>query len=170
MTRVTRPGARLTLPRLFRRGIGFLALWMVLIGPALKDLPVGLVAAAAATWASTALWPPGGALSSRGIMSFLLRFLPQSASAGIDVAWRAVTTPPELSPGLVTYRTSLPAGMARDASRTVMSLQPGKLPIASDGDGALLIHCLDLREPVQQQLAADEAAFRRVLLHGGDHG
>ncbi|CAH1662612.1 conserved hypothetical protein [Hyphomicrobiales bacterium] len=170
MTRVTRAGARLSPLRLFGRGIGFLALWMILIGPGLKDLPVGLVAAAAATWTSTALWPAAGRLSPRGIVSFLMRFLPQSALAGIDVAWRAVTTPPALAPGFVTYRTSLPAGMVRGAARTVMSLQPGKLPIATDGDGALLIHCLDLREPVHQQLAADEAAFRRVLLHGGDHG
>jgi multicomponent Na+:H+ antiporter subunit E len=44
-----------------------------------------------------------------------------------------------------------------------MSLQPGKLPVAVSADGTLLIHCLDLREPIAEQAAADELAFCRIL-------
>ncbi|WP_283771516.1 Na+/H+ antiporter subunit E [Chelatococcus sp. YT9] len=138
MTRASRTHERLTPQRLFGRCFSFLALWMILIGPGLKDLPIGLLAVLVATWASMALWPPGGSPSPRGIIGFLMYFLPRSVSAGIDVARRAMTTPPTLAPGVVTYRTSLPPGMGRDAARTVMSLQPGKLPIASESDGTLL--------------------------------
>lgn len=152
------------------RALGFLAAWMILIGPALKDLPIGLVAAAAATWASTLLWPAQAALSVPGILRFLIRFLPQSVAAGVDVARRAFAPRPALQPGFVTYRTSLPAGMARNACCALMSLQPGKLPVGADADGTLHIHCLDLREPVTEQLAADQAAFCETLQDGGRHG
>ncbi|MGO4737922.1 Na+/H+ antiporter subunit E [Bosea sp. 2KB_26] len=152
------------------RGLGFLALWLILMDPALTDLPIGLIAAAAATWTSTALWPENGKLSASGLVRFLIRFVPQSAVAGIDVARRAFAPRPALSPGFVTYRTLLPPGMARSASCAVMSLQPGKLPVAADADGTLHIHCLDLREPVAEQIAADEAAFCDTLQSGGVHG
>ena len=152
------------------RSLGFLALWLILMGPALKDLPIGLIAAAAATWTSTALWPESGKLSTRGLLRFLIRFIPQSAVAGVDVARRAFAPQPALSPGFVTYRTVLPPGMARSASCAVMSLQPGKLPVAADADGTLHIHCLDLREPVAEQIAADEAAFCGTLQNGDNHG
>ncbi|CAH1659154.1 Na+/H+ antiporter subunit E [Chelatococcus asaccharovorans] len=170
MMTTTTPDARTSRSGLILRGTGFLILWMILIGPAPKDLAVGLVAAVAATWTSTALWPAGARLSIPGIMRFLMRFLMQSVVAGIDVAWRAVTTPPAVAPGFVTFRTALPAGMIRATATAIMSLQPGKLPVASEPDGTLLIHCLDLREPVAQQLAADEAAFCRTMTDGGHHG
>lgn len=155
---------------LLTRGAGFLALWLVLMGPALKDLPVGIVAAAAAAWTSAILWPARGGLSLPGILRFLVRFLPQSVAAGLDVARRAFAPVPPLQPGFVTYRTALPAGMARQACCAVMSLQPGKLPVAAEPDGTLHIHCLDLREPVAEQLAADEAAFCETLQDGGRNG
>lgn len=155
---------------LLTRGAGFLVLWLLLMGPALKDLPVGIVAAAAAAWTSAFLWPARGGLSLPGTLRFLIRFLPQSAAAGFDVARRAFAPHPPLQPGFVTYRSSLPAGMARNACCAVMSLQPGKLPVAAEADGTLLIHCLDLSEPVVEQLAADEAAFCDTLQGGGRHG
>ncbi|MBN9446852.1 MAG: Na+/H+ antiporter subunit E, partial [Bosea sp.] len=84
------------------RGAGFLALWLVLMGPAMKDLPVGVVAAAAAAWTSTVLWPARGSLSFPGVLRFLVRFLPQAVAAGIDVARRAFALVPPLQPGFVT--------------------------------------------------------------------
>jgi multicomponent Na+:H+ antiporter subunit E len=79
------------------------------------------------------------------------------------VARRAFARDPGLRPGFVTCRSTIPAGLARDTACAVMSLQPGKLPVAVDEDGTLHIHCLDLGEPVAAQVAADEAAFRRIL-------
>lgn len=155
---------------LLTRGAGFLAVWLILMGTALQDLPIGIAAAAAATFTSTLLWPENEKLSAAGVLRFLFRFIPQSVVAGVDIARRAFARQPALSPGFVTYRTSLPPGMARSASCAVMSLQPGKLPVAADADGTLYIHCLDLREPVREQIAADEAAFCGTLQNGGDRG
>ncbi|MDR6831043.1 multicomponent Na+:H+ antiporter subunit E [Bosea sp. BE271] len=145
------------------RALCLLALWVILMGPGLKDLPVGIAASAAGVWASTALWPPGGRLSLGGLIRFLLRFLPQSVVAGVDVARRASARDPDLRPGFATCRSIVPDGVARDSACAVMSLQPGKLPVSVAADGMLLIHCLDLREPIAEQVAADEIAFCRVL-------
>jgi multicomponent Na+:H+ antiporter subunit E len=158
------------LPALLIRGLCLLGLWIVLIGPAPAHLPVGFVASTAGVWASTALWPAGGKLSIAGLIRFLFRFLPQSAVAGFDVARRACASKPDLQPGFATCRSTIPDGLARDTACAVMSLQPGKLPVAVDGHGALLIHCLDLREAVAEQVAADEAAFRRILGREGRDG
>ncbi|MCO5091055.1 Na+/H+ antiporter subunit E [Bosea sp. (in: a-proteobacteria)] len=151
------------LPALAIRGLCLLGLWVILIGPAPADLPVGLAASAAGVWASARLWPAGGRLSPLGLLRFLLRFLPQSVVAGLDVARRAFAREPNLRPGFARCRSAIPAGLARDTACAVMSLQPGKLPVAVDEDGTLLIHCLDLGEPVAEQVAADEAAFRQIL-------
>ena len=151
------------LPALLIRGLCLLLLWVALMGPAPQDLLVGLAASAAGVWASTLLWPAGTTLSPVGFVRFLARFLPQSAAAGLDVARRAFARRPDLQPGFATCRSSVPAGLARESSCAVMSLQPGKLPVSTAADGTLLIHCLDLREPVAEQVMADEAAFCRIL-------
>jgi multicomponent Na+:H+ antiporter subunit E len=46
---------------------------------------------------------------------------------------------------------------------TLMSLLPGTVPTGLHGDGVLLIHCLDVEQPVAAQLAAEEAQFVRVI-------
>lgn len=158
---------RRPLSSIVARSILFLALWIILIGVAPIDLAIGAAAAACAVWASETLWPAAGAISPGGLLRFVFRFLPQSVIAGVDVARRAFAPRPGLEPGFVSCRTSLPAGTARRALCAVMSLQPGKLPVAAEADGTLLVHCLDLREPVQDEVAADETAFRCILRDGG---
>jgi multicomponent Na+:H+ antiporter subunit E len=147
---------------------GFFLLWLVLIGAQPKHWPFGIVAACAATFASTLLWPAATGLSLSGIARFTLRFLPQSVMAGLDVARRSFSPDPGLHPGIVTHETRAPSGMARDGMTAVMSLQPGKLPVGhgdvGHGDeGTLLVHCLDTREPVAAEMAADEAAYLRMF-------
>jgi multicomponent Na+:H+ antiporter subunit E len=142
---------------------GFFLLWLTLIGAEPKHWPFGLVAACAATFASARFWPASSGLSVPGVAGFGLRFLPQSVMAGLDVARRAFSPDPGLRPGIVTHETTLPPGMARDGLTAVMSLQPGKLPVGGvDGD-ALPVHCLDTRQPVAAEMAADEAAYRRMF-------
>lgn len=158
------------LSALFVRGLGLLLLWVSLIGPGLTDLPFGLAASAIGVWISTFLWPRRGALSWLGLFRFVLRFLPQSVVAGLDVARRAFAREPDLHPGVAKCRSSIPNGLARDSACAVMSLQPGKLPVAAEADGTLHIHCLDLREAVAAQVAADEAAFRAILKPEGRDG
>jgi len=146
------------------RGAGFLALWLMLAGVSLSDLPAAAVAVLAATWASLRLLPPGSwHLSMLGVARLALRFPGQSVVAGVDVAWRALHPALPLRPGFVTFPTRLPPGPARDAFCAFTSLLPGTLPVATDGAGAMVVHCLDIGQPMLAQLAREEALFLRAL-------
>jgi multicomponent Na+:H+ antiporter subunit E len=46
---------------------------------------------------------------------------------------------------------------------TLMSSLPGTVPTGSDEKGGLLIHCLDVVQPVVAQLAVEEALFVRAV-------
>jgi multicomponent Na+:H+ antiporter subunit E len=157
-------------PSMARRVAGFMVLWLIIMGPGLKDLPMGLLASLAASWVSLRLWPTGSGLSLGDILSFVLRFLPQSVTAGVGVARLAFFPGDGLRPGLATYRTRVPAGMARRGFCAVMSLQPGKLPIADGQGDTLTIHCLDREAPVAEEIAADERAFLALIRRGHRHG
>jgi multicomponent Na+:H+ antiporter subunit E len=147
------------------RGAGFLAFWLILFGFSLADLPVGALAAAAATWASLRLFPPGPWHLRPGALARLaLRFLGQSIVAGADVARRALDPRLPLRPGFVAYPVYFPPGTARNAFATLTSLLPGTVP-AGDERGQLVYHCLDVDQPVLSQLAAEEAALSEALRH-----
>jgi len=45
----------------------------------------------------------------------------------------------------------------------LMSLLPGTVPTGSSERGGLLLHCLDIDQPVVAQLAAEEALFATAL-------
>ena len=51
------------------------------------------------------------------------------------------------------------AGPARNAFCALESLLPGTLPAGSNDQGALVVHCLDVDQPILAQMAADEALF-----------
>ena len=147
------------------RAAGFLAFWLILFGFNLADLPVGALTAAAATWASLRLLPPGPRLVRPGALARLaLRFLGQSIVAGADVARRALDPRLPLRPGFVTYPVRFPPGTARNAFTSLTSLLPGTVP-AGEESGQLVYHCLDVDQPVLSQLAAEETALSRVLRH-----
>ena len=166
MSAIITPGKRPSAPVLLGRGLGFFVIWLAQIGTAPKDMPFGILAAAAATWTSVELWPSNSRLSLPGLIRFVLRFLPQAVVAGVDVAWRAMAPRIALKPGFVSYPVTLSPGLAHGALRAVMSLQPGKLPVSNGAGENLLVHCLDTDAPVAAELAADEAAFLRVLRGG----
>lgn len=146
-----------------RRGAGFLALWVVLIGAHPGDLVVGAAAAALATWASLRLlaadalrvrWTP--------VPGAALRFLWLSVRAGVDVARRALAPRPPLALGFVRYPVGFPPGPARNVFAALTSLLPGTVPVGEE-DGAMVYHCLDVGQPVADELAAEEADLRPVL-------
>jgi multicomponent Na+:H+ antiporter subunit E len=143
----------------------FLALWLILLGgPDPSNRPAGIVAIAAATWASLRLLPPGGTrVAPAALVRLALRFLRQSVVAGWDVAWRALDPRMPLRPGFVVYPARLPEGPALDAFCTLMSLAPGTLPAGPDESGAIVVHCLDVGQPVAAHLAADERLFAHAL-------
>ena len=150
-------------PTIVRMG-GFFVVWCVLTGIGPADLVVGAVAALAAGWTSLHLLPPGTSqVRLSALAELVLRFLGQSVTAGLDVARRALHPRLPLHPGFVLYPVGLPPGPARNMFTTLVSLLPGTVPTGSSEDGALLIHCLDVEQPVAGQLAAEEALFARVI-------
>jgi multicomponent Na+:H+ antiporter subunit E len=146
------------------RAIGFFGFWLVLTGADAGDLAAGLVATVAATWASLRLMPAQQwGLRPIKLAEFALHFLRQSIVAGVDVALRALDPRLPLQPGFVVYPARLPPGMKLDTFCAIMSLLPGTLPCGpAEGDG-LTIHCLDVTQPVVEQLAAEEALFMQAL-------
>lgn len=152
------------------RAAGYLALWVVLIGFDPLDLVVGVFAAAAATWTSLRLLPPtAGRVRFAVLIALLPRFLWQSVVAGLDVARRAFHPRMPLQPDFVEYPVNLPRGQARNAFETITSLLPGTMPCDEDAQ-TIVYHCLDVGQPVVEQLAADERAYGRALVPGRGHG
>lgn len=131
---------------------------------------VGAMATIAATWLSLRLLPPaGGRVRIGALVALLPRFLWQSLVAGIDVARRAFSPGLPLEPGFVDYPVGLPRGSARNAFELISSLLPGS--VATDEDERTIeYHCLDLGQPVVEQLKAEEQAYARALVPGRLHG
>lgn len=146
------------------RGALLLGLWLALTLGDLSDLPVGIAAAGLATWVSLRLMPPQNArISPGGIAALSVRFFSQSVLAGIDVAVRALNPRLPLKTGFVTYRSHLVDGVALNAFSTMASLLPGTLPASTDRRDAIVIHCLDVDEPVTADMGKDEALFTEAV-------
>jgi multicomponent Na+:H+ antiporter subunit E len=145
----------------------FLVFWLMISGWAPTDLPVGLAAVVGATWVSLRFLPPKGSRFRVGsLVALAASFLRQSVVSGTDVAWRALNPRLRLDPGLVACPLRLPPGGQRSAFCALSSLMPGTLPTGTDERGALLVHCLDIGQPVAANLAAEERLFIRAV--GGD--
>ena len=161
------PGASGKIRAAAARAAAFFVFWLMLSGGNSADFPAGIVAAAAAAWASLRLLPPGalgaGRVQFAALPGAVLRFLGQSVVAGADVARRALDPRLPLRPGFVVYPVALPPGAARSAFTTLTSLLPGTVPAGSDDNGRLLIHCLDIEQPVAAQLAAEEALLVQLI-------
>jgi multicomponent Na+:H+ antiporter subunit E len=167
----TRDPARNVLPSWIARGAGFLGFWLILAGSSPADFAVGVLTAAIATWASLHLLPSGEwSLRPAALARFGLRFLLQSVAAGIDVAWRALHPRLPLHAGFVTYQPRLAPGLTRNAFCTETSLVPGTLPAGTAENGALVIHCLDVDQPVVAQLTVEEELLAQALGAWPNHG
>ena len=153
------------------RAAGFFGFWLVLTGADVGDLAAGLVAAVAATWASLRLMPAQQwSLRPIKLAGYVLHFLRQSIVAGIDVAWRALDPRLRLRPGFVVYQAQLPPGTTREAFCAIMSLMPGTLPCGPAESNGLTIHCLDVTQPVAEQLAVEEVLCMQTLGGTPRHG
>ena len=146
------------------RAVGFFGLWFVLSDGVPADFWPGIVAALVAAAVSLRLLPPSGCqIRALPLAALAVRFLGNSVIAGIDVARRALDPRLPLNTGLVHYPVGLPRGAARNTFMMLASLLPGSVPIGPDERDQLLIHCLDLRQPVAEQFAAEEALLLRVM-------
>lgn len=142
------------------RGAMFFALWVILTLSDRNDLAVGVFAAIAATWVSLFLLPPAAAQPSLpAMLKFMLHFFHQSVIAGFDVARRAFDPKLPLNPGYVQFPCPISAGPARSAFCAFSSLLPGTMPVKFDATGNVLVHCLDIRQPVVEQLSKDASLF-----------
>jgi multicomponent Na+:H+ antiporter subunit E len=150
-------------PVLVRFGI-FAALWLTLDGAKPAGLVIGLPAAALATWISVRLLPPSR--SRRRFVALLSlgwHFLWGSVVAGMDVAVRAFHPRLPLRTGFITCKCGIPAGPQRDLFLGMGSLMPGSLPVAVNVDGRIVLHCLDTKQPLAEQMAEHEARLVRAL-------
>ncbi|MCB4821315.1 Na+/H+ antiporter subunit E [Roseicella aerolata] len=146
------------------RTVLFASLWLILTeGDAGAWLP-GLLAAAAAAWASLRLLPPqqAGRVRLPALAGLVLRFLRRSVLAGLDVAWRALSPRMPLDPGFVACPLRLPPGPACNAFTAELSLLPGTLAAGMAG-GRLTIHCLDRRQDVAAEAEAEQARLAAAL-------
>jgi multicomponent Na+:H+ antiporter subunit E len=142
----------------------FLLFWLMISGWAPADLPVGLAAVAGATWVSFRLLPPKRSrLRLAWLATLAASFLRQSVVSGTDVAWRALNPSLRLRPGFVACPLRLPEGAERSAFCALSSLMPGTLPTGANDEGELLVHCLDVGQPVAANLAAEERLFIRAI-------
>lgn len=149
------------------RWLGFFVVWLVLTRAAPGALPYGVVATTLATWASMALVPAGAYRIRWGaLLLYLPHFLWQSVVAGIDVARRAFAPSLRLQPGFVTYPIRFRSASARNAFGAVTGLLPGTVPCADD-HGGLVYHCLDIGQPVLDQLAAEETRLAAIIDEAG---
>lgn len=140
------------------------ALWIVLAGHRWQDLPVGLAAAALATWASLSLLPPSRLrLRPHACMVLLLRFPWAALRAGLQVARLALDARLFPAPSQVIYFPRLPPGHARDAFLAYASLLPGTLPAGPDASGGIVMHALNGSAGVLESLAEEEARFARAF-------
>jgi multicomponent Na+:H+ antiporter subunit E len=153
------------------RALLYFGIWIVIDQSAKPaNLAFGVLAAAAATWVSLRLLPPASGRVRLGVLLTLLpRFLWQSLVAGIDVARRAFSPRLSLAPGFVDYPARLPRGSARNAFELISSLMPGSVP-TGETEASIEYHCLDVGQPVVEQLAAEEQAYSKALVPGRRHG
>jgi len=155
------------------RWIGFLGFWMLLAAPDWAvpaidnavDMAVAVLAAAAATWTSLYLLPPmPGRLRYGALIRLTLRLLRQSVVSSVAVLLRAFSPRLSISPGFLVYRTRIAPGSDQALFGALTSMLPGTISAGTDGDGGLVYHCLDLSQPVEDDLAVDEALLIKTLL------
>ena len=145
------------------RAILFFVFWLAISGWKANDLPVGIAASAAASWTSLALLSAKGSWLRPGALAALgTSFFRGSVVSGFDVARRALRPQLDLRPGFVTAPLRLPPGNARNAFTALASLMPGTLPVGTDEE-LLLVHGLDVTQPIAKDLAKEEELFLRVL-------
>jgi multicomponent Na+:H+ antiporter subunit E len=145
----------------------FLALWLLLAGVKAADLPAAIAAIAAAVWASVRLMPPGALhVSPSGVVHLVARYPMDALVAGIDVARRALTPHMSLQPGFVVCSSHQHLGPAREAFLMFASLLPGTVPCDASDDRELLVHCVDVTQPIAAQMGRDEARFMLAMRDG----
>lgn len=148
------------------RWLSLALLWWALAEGSLYGWPYGLVIVSLTTAVSLSLVRPRpGAVSVPrrviGLLQLVGYFARGSLLGGIDVAQRALRRPVDLTPGTFPCQLRIPVGLPRIVVIDMMSLMPGTLCVALEGD-LLWVHALDTSMPVTEQLAELEVRVGRV--------
>jgi len=104
----------------------------------------------------------GARIRFGALVALAVSFVRGSVAGGFDVARRALRPELDLRPGFVTAPLRLPPGNARNAFSALASLLPGTLPVGMDED-SLLVHGLDVAQPIAENLSHEESLFMRAL-------
>ncbi|TVS14954.1 MAG: cation transporter [Planctomycetaceae bacterium] len=146
------PARGLVAGRLVYYSLAWAVLWWLINKGDLDSWLVGLPTVLAAATISTWLAPPSvWRWTLRGIPRFVWYFGRSSIEGGFDVAWRAVHPGLPIEPGVIEYPIRLPQGTARVFFANAISLCPGTVSMQMRED-RLLIHVLDMGQPVHQRL------------------
>jgi multicomponent Na+:H+ antiporter subunit E len=138
--------------RFARAALWLAVVWFGLNGADLRSWLIGLPAVVGAA-VLVARSPRGRPLNLRwaGLPPFGLFFVRKSVIGGWDVARRVLGFRLRIAPGTVFFETSLPPGPARVLFLNVISLLPGTLTAAVDGD-AVTVHTLDVHADLEPEL------------------
>ncbi|MCB1674853.1 MAG: Na+/H+ antiporter subunit E [Halioglobus sp.] len=147
---------------LLRRSLALSVLWLLLTGAAgpaswLVGAPAVLIAAIV----STHLVPRTRVNVTR-LVRFIPAFLLRSLAAAFDIARRTLMPGLPIAPALITYDTSLRGGLARVVFMNTVSLLPGTLSAALEGD-RLCVHVLDGDLDHAAELARLEQTVARIF-------
>lgn len=146
----------------------FYGLWVVLAGTGMAELWAGIPAAALSGWLSARLLPGGRRRwSAPAVALFFVRFVRCSVVAGVAVALAAFRPRMEFHPGYVDYPSRLPEGSLRNLFSGFNSLMPGTLGIEQGPEGGLQFHCLNVNQPVGEDLRDHEASLMNCYREGG---
>jgi multicomponent Na+:H+ antiporter subunit E len=124
----------------------------------------GAAAVLAAVLGSLFLAPPGPGLriSPLGLLQFAVTFVLRSLVAGLQVARFAFAPRLAVRPAQHTLVTRLPPGLPRVLLANTLTLQPGTLSVALEGD-RLRVHVLDDRQPLEAEVRALESRIGAML-------
>lgn len=148
--------------RLLRSAAVPALLWAALNGADVASWVIGVPAIAAAVLIGEALAPPRRVRWrwSR-IPAFFAWFVRESLAGGVDVARLAWRRPGRLDPATFAYDTRLPEGAPRLLLCAVVSLLPGTLVYALEGD-RVHVHALARAQDLAEQLHALEERIARL--------
>lgn len=145
------------------RGLLFALIWWILTEGRVDGWFVGLVFIVLALLASLRLSPPVQMrLSPLGLLGLMGFFLVQSLRGGVQVAAMALHPRLTLAPERVEIALRLPPGPATRMLTAILSLLPGTLSIALEGD-RLRLHALDGRLPIEHEVRAAERRIARLF-------
>lgn len=154
---------RSTLAAAAWRGLLAALIWWVLTEGAGGWL-LGAPAVVLAVAASLALAPADASLrlSPVGLARYLAVFVARSVVAGLQVARLAFAPRVALAPAQHAIVTTLPPGLPRVVLANTLTLQPGTLSVALEGD-RLRVHVLDDSQPLEDDVRALEARIGAML-------